>query len=97
MEIKYDKSVDAKYVQIKKGKIAHTKKEREWLLFDYAENGDVLGVEILNASQHPISLYSVMQKLLGYSIADSTHDDKKSLGFVITAPEYKEENQAAFV
>jgi uncharacterized protein YuzE len=71
MEIKYDKEIDAKYVYIKKGKIARTKKEQDWLLFDYAENGDVLGVEILDASRHLVSFFTVAGKLVGHSITES--------------------------
>lgn len=79
MEIKYDKTIDAKYVRIKEGKIAHTKKEQDWLLFDCAENGDVLGVEILNVSKHFISLFIVMGRLLGYSVVNHEINDGKIL------------------
>lgn len=98
METKYDKKIDAKYVRIKKGKIAHTKKERDWLLFDYAENGDVLGVEILNASKHFISFRTIKEKLVGYSttVSQLHGDDNESLGLTITTPEHKNDNEFAF-
>lgn len=63
MKIKYDKTIDAKYIRVKKGKIASTKKEKLWLLFDYNKDNEVLGVEILNASKHPIS-FSVINNSL---------------------------------
>ena len=56
MNIKYDKTVDTKYICIKRGKISKTAKIKDWLLFDYAKNGDVLGVEILNASKNLVSV-----------------------------------------
>ena len=96
METKYDKKIDAKYVQIKKGKIAHTKKEQEWLLFDCAKNGDVLGVEILNASKHLVSLSTIAGKLFGYSIVQSSlGSDDKSLRFTIESPQTAKESQFA--
>ena len=70
MEIKYDKKIDAKYVRIKNGKITHTKKEQDWLLFDCAKNGDVLGVEILDASKHLVSLSTVAGELVSHNILE---------------------------
>lgn len=97
METKYDKKIDAKYVRIKKGKIAQTKKEQDWLLFDYAKNGDVLGIEILDASKHLISIYTIKEKLFGYSIAESGRgSDDESLRLTIKSPEHTKENQFAF-
>ncbi len=94
MKTKYDKKVDAKYISIKQGKIAHTKKEQNWLLFDCAKNGDVLGVEILDASKHAISIYTVNEKLFGYSeVASARGSDNESLGLSVKSPEYKKENQ----
>ena len=97
MEIKYDKKIDAKYVRIKKGKIAHTKKEQDWLLFDCAKNGDVLGVEILDASKHLVSLSTIAGKLFGYSFVKSEllGKDNQSLGMTITSPKTEKENQFA--
>jgi uncharacterized protein YuzE len=92
MEIKYDKTIDAKYVRIKDGKIAHTKKEQDWLLFDCAENGDVLGIEILDASRHFVSLFSIMGKLLGYSVVDykTFLNDNKTPELTTKSPESNE-------
>ena len=52
MKITYDKKADAKYIYLKKGKINFTKKVKDWLLFDYSKNGEMLGIEILNASKN---------------------------------------------
>ncbi len=56
MNITHDKKIDAQYISLKKGKIAYTKKETDWLFFDCAKNGDILGIEILNASNNPLPL-----------------------------------------
>jgi len=66
MKIKYDKTIDAKYIHIKKGNIAKTEKRQEWLLFDYDKNGEVLGIEILDASKHPTSFFTIGGELAGY-------------------------------
>lgn len=50
MEIKYDKKADAAYFRIRKGKIANTKELAKKVLVDLDKKGNVLGVEILNAS-----------------------------------------------
>ncbi len=50
MKIKYDNKIDAKYIYLREGKIVRTHKEKEWLLFDYDKDNNILGVEILNAS-----------------------------------------------
>lgn len=79
MNIKYDKKADTKYVRIKKGKIAYTKKEQDWLLYDCAKNGDVLGVEILDASQHVLSLSTIKGKLFFRSMTKDINKNKVSI------------------
>ena len=54
INISYDKEIDAKYVSIKKDKIYETKILKDWLNLDLNKKGDVLGIEILNASENPI-------------------------------------------
>ena len=71
MEIKYDKKIDAKYVYIKKGEITHTKKVQDWLLFDYAKSGEVLGIEILDASKHLVSISTLEQEFISCGIVKS--------------------------
>ena len=63
MEIKYDKKIDSKYIRIKKGKVSFTKRNKDWLLFDHAKNGNILGVEILEASKHPIAISTINGEL----------------------------------
>lgn len=56
MKIEHDKEADAKYVRVSKEKIAKTKKVEDWLLYDVSESGEVIGVEILDASIHEVTL-----------------------------------------
>ncbi len=62
METTYDKKYDIKYVRIKKGKIAQTKEEHDWLLLDCDQNGDILGIEILDASIHEVNIPVLLSK-----------------------------------
>ena len=70
MKVEYDIKADTKYVRIKKGKVASTKKQSDWLIFDCSKNGEVLGVEILNASKNLISLSTIKEKFVAYSTAE---------------------------
>lgn len=99
MEIKYDKKIDAKYIKIKQGEIAITKKEQDWLLFDCADDGDILGVEILDASKHLISIYTVKENFSGWSMIESKPlgNDKDSLGLTINSPKDIKVNEFSFV
>jgi uncharacterized protein YuzE len=56
MKVSYDKSVDAKYVTFKKGKVFQTKPLNDWLFLDINRKGEVLGVEILDASKNEVAL-----------------------------------------
>jgi uncharacterized protein YuzE len=89
MKIKYDKKADAKYVSIKQGKITHTKKEQDWLLFDCAKNGDVLGVEILDASKHLIGISVMGQEFISCNVikSESFKNGNESLKFEIDKKE----------
>ena len=71
MQIEYDKKADTKYIRIKNGKIAQTKKKFDWLLFDCANNGEVLGIEILDASLNLVSIITSNDELIGFSIVKS--------------------------
>ena len=98
MRIEDDKTIDVRYVRIKKGQITHTKKERDWLLFDCAANGDVLGVEILDVSKHPVSIFTVREKFFGCSVMKfkPLGKDQESLGLTVDSPEHEKDSQFAF-
>ena len=52
MKITYDKKVDAMYIKLKKGSYDHTKKVTDDILVDVSKRGEVLGLEILDASKN---------------------------------------------
>lgn len=59
----YDKSVDALYISLKRGKVSNTQ-EQDGYIADYDKNGDLLGLEILNYSKKaPVLKKTGMGKL----------------------------------
>ncbi len=52
MKITYDKAVDAMYIKLRKGRYDHTKKVTDDILVDVSKKGEVLGLEILDASKN---------------------------------------------
>lgn len=51
MKINYDKTANAVYIQIKKGKISKTIEVSKSVVHDVDSSGNILGIEILNASK----------------------------------------------
>ena len=51
MKISYDKTVDAMYIKLRTGRFNHTKKVTKDVLINVSEKGEVLGLEILDASK----------------------------------------------
>jgi uncharacterized protein YuzE len=50
MKIKYDKETDIVYISFSSLKIAESDQEKPGIILDYAENGQIVGIEILHAS-----------------------------------------------
>jgi uncharacterized protein YuzE len=59
MKIEYDKTVDTKYIAFKGGKVAKTQPMNDWLIFDYAPDKSVMGIEILDASEHKVVVSTI--------------------------------------
>ena len=51
MKVKYDKSVDILYLLLSDEKVYESDEEKKGVILDYAKNGKVVGIELLNASQ----------------------------------------------
>ena len=86
MKIKYDKTIDAKYITIKKGKIVATIKLQDGLFVDQNAKGEIVGIELLNASKNLISVWTDGTNVIGIRDAefvskDTLTDEKKPLGF----------------
>lgn len=52
MKIKYDKKIDALYLEFGKGKYSHSRKISDSIMVDEDKKGKVLGVEVLDASEN---------------------------------------------
>lgn len=51
MKIEYSKSIDALYIRLRDAKIADSKDIEEGVTADLDENGHIVGLEILDASE----------------------------------------------
>ena len=51
MKIEYDQEVDALYIQFKNSEIVNSDEEPEGFVFDYDADGNIVGLEIRNASK----------------------------------------------
>ncbi len=50
MKVKYDKEVDILYIKLTDVQISESDEEKPGIILDYAADGSVVGIEILNAS-----------------------------------------------
>ena len=50
MKIKYDKEADAMYIELEEGEFSTNKKVDRDTIIDLDKDGNMLGIEILNAS-----------------------------------------------
>ncbi|MCF6358822.1 MAG: DUF2283 domain-containing protein [Draconibacterium sp.] len=51
MVIKYDKESDIIYIQFSENKIIESEEDKPGVILDYGENGEIVGIEVLNASK----------------------------------------------
>ena len=50
MRISYDPKHDVMYIKFSDAKVVETVEVEEGVLIDYGENGEIVGIEIINAS-----------------------------------------------
>jgi uncharacterized protein YuzE len=51
MVIKYDKESDIIYIQFSENKVFESEEDKPGVILDYGENGEIVGIEVLNASK----------------------------------------------
>ena len=51
MKITYDKQADALYIKFHELPVHETEEDKSGAILDYAEDGSIVGIEILNASK----------------------------------------------
>ncbi len=52
MKIEYSKEDDALYITLKEADVADTDELTEDIIIDYDNRGNIVGIEVLDASQH---------------------------------------------
>ncbi len=50
MVIRYDKEVDVIYIKLSDNKVVESDEEKPGIILDYDESGNIVGIEVLNAS-----------------------------------------------
>ena len=51
MKVKYDKDVDILYVSFSDEVVFESDEDKKGVILDYSEDGRILGIELLNASE----------------------------------------------
>ena len=51
MKIKYDKEVDILYISFLENKIIESDEQKPGIIMDYDKDGNIVGLEILNATE----------------------------------------------
>lgn len=51
MVIKYNKETDSVYIKLTEGKVAESDEDKKDIILDYDDSGNIIGIEILNASK----------------------------------------------
>ncbi|MCD4829213.1 MAG: DUF2283 domain-containing protein [Candidatus Cloacimonetes bacterium] len=52
MKIQIDRKADALYFRLREGTIIESEEVRPGFILDFDEKGDVIGIEVLDASKH---------------------------------------------
>lgn len=51
MVIKYDKDIDVIYIKLSDNRVAESDEEKPGIILDYDESGNIVGIEVLEASR----------------------------------------------
>jgi len=65
MKVLYDPQTDTLTVEFKPGPVAESDEGKPGVILDYDEQGDLVGVEILDASKHVPEVRSVQFQVAG--------------------------------
>jgi uncharacterized protein YuzE len=52
MKVKYDKENDILYIKFSDAKVNESDEERKGIILDYDDKGNIIGIEIINASKN---------------------------------------------
>jgi uncharacterized protein YuzE len=65
MKVTYSADVDVLRILLSDAPIAESSEEKPGVIFDYDAGGQVVGIEILNASQQVLNPHAIEYELLG--------------------------------
>ena len=63
MKIKYDKEVDVMYIRFSDDMVAESDEQKPGIIIDYNEKGEIVAIEILNASKNTKSPNSMVYEV----------------------------------
>jgi uncharacterized protein YuzE len=69
MKVTYDASVDVLRILFSDAPIAESDEDKPGMILDYAEDGSVVGMEILDASKHVSNPSSLEYAVVGMDLA----------------------------
>jgi uncharacterized protein YuzE len=65
MKIEHDQKADAMYIRLRAGKVAESDEVRPGLVFDFDDQGRVLGIEMLDVSLSTDNPHELAMELVG--------------------------------
>lgn len=63
MNIKFDKEADAIYLKLSDAEVAESDEEKPGIVIDYDKDGNIVGIELLDASQKTDNPSSVIYEV----------------------------------
>ena len=63
MKIKYDKETDVLYIQLSSLAVFESDQEKQGIIIDFAQNNQIVGIEILNASANVDQVNGVLYEM----------------------------------
>jgi len=51
MRIRYNREADVVYIQFSEGRVAESDEDKPGIILDYDDQGNILGIEVLEASK----------------------------------------------
>jgi len=55
MKVKYDKETDILYIKLSDESIEESDEDKKGIILDYSKSGNLVGIEILNASKSSLN------------------------------------------
>ena len=65
MKIEYDQQADAMYIRLRAGKVIESEEVRPGVVLDFGDQGQVLGIEMLDVSQRTDNPRELAMELIG--------------------------------